>query len=85
MRKDIREEVKKYMNDGMKPKFTELARQYGCDYRTVKAACESAKHPQAIKHKRQLRPSKLDQYKGTIHTERSKANPESRHVRSPGG
>lgn len=66
MRKDIREGVKKYMNDGMKPNFTALARQYGCDYRTVKAAYEAAKHPQPVKQKRQLRPSKLDPYKGTI-------------------
>lgn len=66
MRKDIREGVKKYMHDGVKPNFTALARQYGCDYRTVKTAYEAAKHPQTIKQKRQLKPSKLDPYKGTI-------------------
>ena len=37
MRKDVREGVRKFMNDGIKPNFAALARQYGCDYRTVKA------------------------------------------------
>lgn len=38
MRKDIRDGVQKHMIDGIKPNYTALAKQYGCDYRTVKAA-----------------------------------------------
>ena len=37
MRKDIREGVKKHMIDGIKPNYGALAKQYSCDYRTVKA------------------------------------------------
>ena len=41
MRRDIREGVKKHMIDGIKPtSILALAEQYGCDYRTVKAAYE---------------------------------------------
>jgi hypothetical protein len=42
MRRDIREGVKKYMIDGMKPNFSALAKQFDCDYRTVKAAYHEA-------------------------------------------
>ena len=42
MRKDIREGVKKHMIDGIKPNYAALAKQYGCDYRTVKAAYHEA-------------------------------------------
>ncbi|WP_271398842.1 hypothetical protein [Salinicoccus roseus] len=46
MRADIREGVRRYVNDDIKPNFAALARQYNCDYRTVKAAYEAARHPQ---------------------------------------
>ena len=42
MRKDIREGVKKHMIDGIKPNYAALAKQYGCDYRTVKVAYHEA-------------------------------------------
>src|SRR5690625_2176510 len=42
MRKDIREGVKKHMIDGIKPNYAALAKQYGCDYRTVKTAYHEA-------------------------------------------
>lgn len=41
MRKDVREGVRKFMIEGIKPNFAALTRQYGCDYRTVKAAYAS--------------------------------------------
>ena len=34
--------MKKHMIDGIKPNYTALAEQYGCDYGTVKAAYEEA-------------------------------------------
>ena len=42
MRKDIRERVQKHMIDGIKPNYAALAKQYDCDYRTVKAAYQEA-------------------------------------------
>lgn len=66
MRKDVREGVRKFMNDGIKPNFAALARQYGCDYRTVKAACEAeTQYPE--KKRRVKRKSKLDEFKPIIH------------------
>lgn len=66
MRKDIREGVKKHMIDGIKPNYGALAKQYSCDYRTVKAtyheALEGGKRPVQMKK----RPSKLDPYKASI-------------------
>ena len=65
MRKDVREGVRKFMNDGIKPNFAALARQYGCDYRTVKAAYESEAQPPKEKV-RVKRESKLDEFKPII-------------------
>lgn len=42
MRKNIREGVQKHMIDGIKPNYAALAKQYGCDYGTVKAAYQEA-------------------------------------------
>src|SRR5699024_11271399 len=65
MRKDVREGVRKFMIEGIKPNFAALARQYGCDYRTVKAAYAS--ESQNTEEKRMSRPSKLDEFKPIIH------------------
>ena len=66
MRKDIREGVKKHMIDGIKPNYAALAKQYGCDYRTVKAAYQEALEGAERPPQRKKRPSKLDPYKATI-------------------
>lgn len=66
MRKDIREGVKKHMIDGIKPNYAALAKQYGCDYRTVKAAYHEALEGGKRPVQRKKRPSKLDPYKATI-------------------
>ena len=36
MRQDIRQELRKYQMDKIKPNFTELGRQLGCDLRTAR-------------------------------------------------
>lgn len=36
MRQDIRQELRKYQMDKIKPNFTELGRQLGCDPRTAR-------------------------------------------------
>ena len=43
MRIDVREGVKKYLMDNIKPNFNQLSKQYGCDYRTVKRYYELGK------------------------------------------
>ena len=42
MRKDIKERMILMKQDDIKPKYAELAKQYGCDYRTVKKCFESS-------------------------------------------
>ena len=59
MRKDIREGVQKHMIDGIKPNYAALAKQYGCDYRPVKAAYQEALEGVQIPPKRKQRQSKL--------------------------
>ena len=66
MRKDVCEGVRKFINDGIKSNFAALARQYGCDYRMVKAAYE-AETQYPVKKKRVKRKSKLDEFKPIIH------------------
>lgn len=56
MRRDIREGVKKYMIDGIKPNYAALAKQYGCDYRTVKSAYHEALKGNSPKAKRKTSP-----------------------------
>ncbi|EKU93892.1 Transposase and inactivated derivatives [Alloiococcus otitis] len=67
MRRDIREGVKKYMIDGIKPNFSALAQQFGCDYRTVKAAYHEALKGESSTSPRKKRGSKLDPFKNMIH------------------
>ena len=63
MRQDIRQGVKQYMNDSIKPNFAALARQYGVDYRTAKRAYVEASAAEAGNPvSRRQRPSKLDPY-----------------------
>ena len=59
MRKDIREGVKKHMIDGIKPNYAALAKQYGCDYRTVKAAYHEALEGGKRPVQRKKRPSNV--------------------------
>ena len=40
VRKDIYEGVHLYVKQGIKPNYSEIARQYNSDYRTVKTAYE---------------------------------------------
>ena len=44
MRKDIREGVMIYVINEIKPNYAALAKQYDCDYRTVKQAYEEAQN-----------------------------------------
>lgn len=66
MRKDIREGVMIYVINEIKPNYAALAKQYGCDYRTVKTAYQEAAQEKIkpVEHKK--RPSKLDPFKGII-------------------
>ena len=66
MRQDIREEVRKFMVEDMKPNFSAIADQYNCDYRTVKKAYEEAKQLNTNTEPKLKRPSKLDPFKETI-------------------
>jgi DNA invertase Pin-like site-specific DNA recombinase len=43
MRKDILEFVKKMKKEGIRPNYSLIARQYNCDYRTVKRYYEDDK------------------------------------------
>ena len=66
MRKDIREGVMIYVINEIKPNYAALAKQYDCDYRTVKNAYEEAKGETSTPTPRKKRPSKLDPYKEII-------------------
>ncbi|HAQ4564153.1 IS21 family transposase [Enterococcus faecium] len=66
MRKDIREGVMIYVINEIKPNYAALAKQYECDYRTVKSAYKEAKEKEAKPTERKKRPSKLDSYKDII-------------------
>jgi len=63
MREDIREGVKIYVRNRMKPNYAALAKQYDCDYRTVKAAFLEAQGGKSTVKIKKKRPSKLDSYK----------------------
>ncbi|WP_304053729.1 IS21 family transposase [Levilactobacillus namurensis] len=66
MRHDIREGVKLYVNNEIKPNFTAIGKQFGVDYRTAKRAYKEALDgviKPVVKHKK---PSLLDDYRGTI-------------------
>lgn len=62
MRKDIYERMKIMKQDEIKPNFAELAKIYGCDYRTIKRYYTT----DLIKPERKQIPSKLDPYKELI-------------------
>lgn len=63
MRKDIYERVKKLKQDEIKPNYAQLAKQYNCDYRTVKKYFEQKNE---VEKKQIQKPSKLDGYKEII-------------------
>lgn len=62
MRKDILEYVRQEKGKGIKINYAKVARQYGCDYRTVKKYYENDYKPK----ERKQRESKLDGYKEII-------------------
>ena len=45
MRKDIKEIMKMYKKEGIKPNFSQVARRYNCDYRTVKRYYDEDEKP----------------------------------------
>ena len=59
MRIDIYEKVSLYKMNDLKPNFSEVARTYGCDPRTVKRYYEGGQNERKYTKK----PSKLDAYK----------------------
>ena len=63
MRKDIKERMILMKNDGINPNYAELAKQYGCDYRTVKKYFET-KESETIP--RPPKSSILDPYKTIV-------------------
>lgn len=63
MRKDIFERVKLMKKEEIKPNYANVARTYGCDYRTVKKYYESNSD---IQTERKKRGSKLDPYRQII-------------------
>ena len=68
MRQDIREGVVWYIMNNIEPNFSAMARQFGCDYRTVKAAYLEVmnKKDDSSEEIKSLRPSILDDYKQII-------------------
>lgn len=63
VRKDIKEIMKMYKKEGVKPNFSKVVRRYNCDYRTVKRYYDEEDKP---KKPRKKRPSKLDGYRDII-------------------
>lgn len=63
MRKEVSEFVKDLQKDGIKVSYAKVARQFNCDYRTVKRYCEEE---QTEKKPRKAKVSKLDPFKGVI-------------------
>lgn len=63
MRKDIYERIKIMKKDNIKVNYAKLARQYNCDYRTIKRYFETDGVDIKIKI---TRPSKLDPYRELI-------------------
>ena len=64
MRQDIRQELRKYQMEKIKPNFTELGRQLGCDPRTAKKYYYLKED--GYENKRKRRKSKLDPYRNII-------------------
>lgn len=65
MRKDIYERMKLMKNEEGKPNYAKIARQYDCDYRTVKKYFENEISSVDLHHKR---PSKIDPYAEIVKT-----------------
>ena len=63
MRKDIYERIRVLKMDEIKPNFAELAKAWGCDYRTAKKYFYQDENKPPI---RKLIPSKLDPYKEMV-------------------
>ena len=67
MRKDVYESMRYFVLEKIKPNYSAIARQYGVDPRTVKAAyLRTQSGETAVVRKRQNRRSKLDGYQDII-------------------
>jgi hypothetical protein len=67
VRKDILESVQLHLMKNIKPNYSTLAKQFDCDYRTVKRYFEKGKaHGILEMAKRQTAPSLLKGYEATI-------------------
>ena len=67
MRKDVYERMQYFVLEKIKPNYSAIARQYGVDPRTVKAAYLRAQSGKtAVVRKRRSRRSKLDGYQDII-------------------
>lgn len=67
MRKDVYERMRYFVLEKIKPNYSAIARQYGVDPRTVKAAYLRAQSGKtAVIRKRRSRRSKLDGYQDII-------------------
>lgn len=67
MRKDILESVSLHLMNGTKPNYAALAKQYDCDYRTVKRYFELGQEKDLPElAKRQTAPSLLERFKPII-------------------
>ena len=66
MRKDVYERMRYFVRENIKPNYSAIARQYGVDPRTVKAAYLRAINGEATVRKQSKRHSKLDGYQDII-------------------
>jgi len=67
MRKDIRERMDDYVKNDIKPNFSEVARNFNADYRTVKKAYQEArKGGNKVDGRKKRKPSKLDGFTAII-------------------
>lgn len=66
MRKDVYERMRYFVVEKIKPNYSAIARQYGVDPRTVKAAYLRAKKGETTVRKQRRRHSKLDRYQDII-------------------
>lgn len=64
MRKDVYERMRQMKQEGVKPNFAAVARQYNCDYRTVKRYYDQPS--QEERKRKPSKPSKLDEFKGIV-------------------
>ena len=66
MRKDVYERMRYFVVEKIKPNYSAIARQYGVDPRTVKAAYLRVQSGESIVRKQRKRRSKLDGYQDII-------------------